>query len=61
VCRVLDTVSSLLGAFNHPTVFLGVNGVIVVVLSVPAIVLLIRQFPRRATIAPQPQTPTHVG
>jgi lysylphosphatidylglycerol synthetase-like protein (DUF2156 family) len=61
VCRVLDTVSSLLGAFNHPTVFLGVNGVIVVVLSVPAIVLLIRQFPRRATITAEPQTPTHVG
>jgi hypothetical protein len=61
VCRVVDTVSSLLGAFNHPTVFLGVNGVIIVVLSVAAIVLLVRQFPRRAAVASQPGTPTHVG
>jgi uncharacterized membrane protein len=62
VCRVVDTLSSLLGAFNHPTVFLGINGVIEVVLSVAAIVLLVRQFPRRATIAArQPGTPTHVG
>lgn len=61
VCRVVDTVSSLLGAFNHPTVFLGVNGVILVVLSVAVIVLLVRQFPRRAAVVPQPGTPTHVG
>jgi hypothetical protein len=61
VCRVLDTVSSVLGALNHPTVFLGVNGVILVVLGVAVIVLLIRQFPRRATVAPQPRTPTHVS
>jgi 4-amino-4-deoxy-L-arabinose transferase-like glycosyltransferase len=59
VCRVLDTVSSVLGALNHPTVFLGINGVILVVLGVAAIVLLVRQFPRRATITPQPEMPTH--
>jgi hypothetical protein len=50
----------MLGALNHPTVFLGVNGVILVVLSVAAIVLLVRQFPRRATLAPQPEVPTHI-
>lgn len=59
VCRVLDTISSVLGALNHPTVFLGINGVILVVLGVATIVLLVRQFPRRATIAPQPEVPTH--
>jgi hypothetical protein len=59
VCRVLDTVSSVLGALNHPTVFLGINGVILVVLGVVTIVLLVRQFPRRATIAPQAEMPTH--
>lgn len=59
--RAVDTVSSLLGAFNHPTLFLSVNGVILVVLSIAAIVLLIRQFPRRAAAAPQPGTPTHAG
>jgi hypothetical protein len=61
VCRAVDTLSLLLGAFNHPTVFLGVNGVILVVLSVAAIVLLVRQFPPRAAVVPQPGTPTHVG
>jgi 4-amino-4-deoxy-L-arabinose transferase-like glycosyltransferase len=59
VCRVLDTFSSALGALNHPTAFLGVNGVILVVLGVAAIVLLVRQFPRRAAVAPRPGTPTH--
>jgi hypothetical protein len=59
VFRVIDTLTSVLGALNHPTAFLGVNGVILVVLGVAAIVLLIRQFPRRATIAAQSEMPTH--
>jgi hypothetical protein len=61
VCRALDTISSVLGALNHPTVFLGVNGVILIVLGVATIVLLVRQFPRRATIASQTGTPTHAS
>jgi 4-amino-4-deoxy-L-arabinose transferase-like glycosyltransferase len=60
VFRVLDTFQAVLGALSHPDLILGVNGVILTVLSISAIVLLVRQFPRRVTIAPQPEMPTHV-
>jgi hypothetical protein len=55
VGRALDTVSSVLGAASHPDLFLGINGVLEVILSVAAIVLLARQFPRRAAVAGTPR------
>jgi len=48
VCRVLDTISAALGLAVRPSTPLAVMGAVTLVLSVAAIVLLVR-LPRRGT------------
>jgi hypothetical protein len=47
-CRVVDLVTNALGAVNHPDAVLGAGGVAGTVLSIAAIVTLVRLNPRRA-------------
>jgi hypothetical protein len=47
-CRVVDLVTNALGALNHPDAVLGAGGVAGTVLSIAAIVMLVRLNPRRA-------------
>jgi hypothetical protein len=47
-CRIIDFLSSFLGLTNHPSAVTTVGGGLGVVLSIAAIVLLIRLNPRRA-------------
>jgi hypothetical protein len=51
VTRVIDAVSAVLGVTGGPNIFFGVGGVILLVLSVPAVVLLVRVNSRRAVSA----------
>jgi drug/metabolite transporter (DMT)-like permease len=46
-CRIIDFLSSFLGLTNHPSAVTTVGGGLGVVLSIAAIVLLIRLNPRR--------------
>jgi hypothetical protein len=46
-CRVLDAVSALLGLANRPSTALVAGSAVILVLSVVAIVLLVRLSPRR--------------
>jgi hypothetical protein len=48
VTRILDAVTAVLGVAGGPNIFFGVVGVILLVLSVPAVVLLVRVNSRRA-------------
>jgi hypothetical protein len=50
-CRVLDAVSAALGAAGGPETFLKAAGVVALVLSIAAIVMLIRFGRRRAASA----------
>jgi hypothetical protein len=47
-CRILDAISAILGVTNRPSTLLTITGAIWLVLSVVAIVLLVRLSPRRA-------------
>lgn len=47
VFRVADAVTSVLGVFAHPNAVLAAGGAVFLVASVAAIVLLVRQNPRR--------------
>jgi hypothetical protein len=46
--RIIDALSNFLGLTNHPTPFTTVGGGVGLVLSIAAIVLLVRVNPRRA-------------
>jgi hypothetical protein len=48
ICRVIDALSNFLGLTNHPTPFTTVGGGVGLLLSIAAIVLLVRVNPRRA-------------
>jgi hypothetical protein len=48
VTRILDALTAVLGVTGGPNIFFGVGGVILLVLSVPAIVLLVRVNSRSA-------------
>jgi hypothetical protein len=47
-CRILDCISAMLGVLAHPSAFLTAAGAVGLVLSIAAIVLLVRLSPRRA-------------
>jgi hypothetical protein len=47
-CRILDSISAILGVTSRPSTLLTITSVIALVLSVVAIVLLVRLSPRRA-------------
>jgi hypothetical protein len=46
-CRIIDAVSNFLGLTNHPTAVTTVGGGVGLVLSLAALVLLVRLNPRR--------------
>jgi len=48
--RIIDALSNFLGLTNHPTPFTTVGGGVGLVLSIAAIVLLVRVNPRRAAL-----------
>ena len=60
--RIIDGLSNFLGLTNHPTAVTGVGGGVGLVLSIAAIVLLVRVNPRRAArraaAASAPSTPS---
>jgi hypothetical protein len=47
-CQVIETLSNVLGVLAHPGAILTIVGAVGLVLSVTAIVLLVRHSPRRA-------------
>ena len=47
-CRILDSISSVLGLLARPSAVLTAGGAVGLVLSIAAIVLLVRLNPRRA-------------
>ena len=47
-CRIIDSISSALGLLAHPSALLVTTGALGLVLSLAAIVLLVRLNPRRA-------------
>jgi hypothetical protein len=47
-CRIVDLVTNALGAINHPDALLGAGGIAGTVLSIAAIIMLVRLNPWRA-------------
>jgi hypothetical protein len=59
-CRVLDSVSSLLGLVAHPNAVLDTWAAATLVLSVMAVVLLLRLYPRKSA-QPSPGAAAQLG